>query len=53
MYLTGIGGGGFLLVRSSNGSYEYVDFREAAPAAAFQDMYNTNITASLLGGLAR
>lgn len=27
-----------MLVRGSNGSYEFIDFRETAPAAAFQDM---------------
>ena len=53
MYHSGIGGGGFMLVRSSNGSYEFIDFRETAPAAAFQDMYKGNINASLYGGLAR
>ncbi|KAI5358400.1 Putative gamma-glutamyltranspeptidase, nucleophile aminohydrolase [Septoria linicola] len=52
MHHSGIGGGGFLLVRSDNGSYEYIDFRETAPAAAFQDMYNNNTNASLYGGLA-
>ena len=29
-----------------------VDFRETAPAAAYQDMYNNNTAASLYGGLA-
>ena len=53
MYHSGLGGGGFLLVRSSNGSYTFVDFRETAPAAAFQDMYNNNTLLSLFGGLAR
>jgi gamma-glutamyltranspeptidase/glutathione hydrolase len=53
MYHSGIGGGGFLLVRSSTGSYEFVDFRETAPAAAFEEMYRNNIEASMLGGLAR
>ena len=53
MYHSGIGGGGFMLVRGSNGSYEFIDFRETAPAAAFQDMYNNNTDASLFGGLAR
>lgn len=38
MYHSGIGGGGFMLVRSSNGSYEFIDFREIAPAAAFETM---------------
>lgn len=53
MYHSGIGGGGFMLVRSSNGSYEFIDFRETAPAAAFQDMYKDNVNASIFGGLAR
>jgi gamma-glutamyltranspeptidase/glutathione hydrolase len=53
MYLTGLGGGGFMLIRVPNGTYEFIDFRETAPAAAFQDMYKDNIDASLTGGLAR
>lgn len=53
MYHSGIGGGGFMIVRASNGSYEFIDFRETAPAAAFQDMYNNNVNASIYGGLAR
>lgn len=53
MYHSGLGGGGFMLVRASNGSYTFIDFRETAPAAAFQDMYNNNTRLSLFGGLAR
>ncbi|KID80328.1 Glutathione hydrolase proenzyme [Metarhizium brunneum] len=52
MYHSGIGGGGFLLLRSPNGTYEFVDFRETAPAAAFEDMYKGNVNASMYGGLA-
>ena len=52
MYLTGMGGGGFMTVRSAKGSYEFIDFRETAPAASFQDMYNNNVNLSLFGGLA-
>lgn len=52
MYHSGIGGGGFALVRDENGNYEAVDFREAAPAAAFQDMYKDQIHQSIVGGLA-
>ncbi|KAK6949667.1 hypothetical protein Daesc_009750 [Daldinia eschscholtzii] len=52
MYHSGIGGGGFMLVRGSNGKYEYIDFRETAPAAAFEDMYKNNTDASIYGGLA-
>ena len=53
MYHSGIGGGGFMIVRGSNGSYEFIDFRETAPAAAFEEMYKNNTDASLYGGLAR
>ncbi|KAF2710454.1 gamma-glutamyltranspeptidase 1 precursor [Pleomassaria siparia CBS 279.74] len=52
MYHSGLGGGGFMLVRSSNGTYEFIDFRETAPAAAFEDMYKNNEAASISGGLA-
>lgn len=41
-----------MIVRSSNGTYEFIDFRETAPAAAFEDMYKNNVQASLTGGLA-
>lgn len=51
-YHSGIGGGGFVLVRGSNGSYEFVDFRETMPSAGYTDMYNNNTAASLYGGLA-
>lgn len=52
MYHSGLGGGGFMIIRSANGSYEFVDFRETAPAAAFTNMYAGNVNASLYGGLA-
>lgn len=32
--------------------YEFIDFRETAPAAATQDMYKNNVNASIYGGLA-
>jgi gamma-glutamyltranspeptidase/glutathione hydrolase len=41
-----------MLVRGCNDSYEFVDFREVAPAAAFESMYTNNVAASLYGGLA-
>lgn len=47
MHHSGIGGG------ARNGTFESVDFREKAPAAAFQDMYNDKVNASIYGGLAR
>ncbi|TLD14591.1 hypothetical protein PspLS_11068 [Pyricularia sp. CBS 133598] len=52
MYHSGIGGGGFLLVRSPKGKYQFVDFRETAPAAATEDMFKGKDTGSTLGGLA-
>ena len=53
MYHSGIGGGGFMLVRGSDGRYEDIDFRETAPAAYYQDMYNKDPVKSVFGGLAR
>jgi gamma-glutamyltranspeptidase/glutathione hydrolase len=55
MYHSGVGGGGFMLVRSSSGKYEFIDFREMAPASSFQEMYSpplSNANYSLYGGLA-
>ncbi|MBV9938222.1 MAG: gamma-glutamyltransferase [Acidobacteriaceae bacterium] len=34
-----IGGGGFMLVRLANGTTDFLDFRECAPAKASRDMY--------------
>lgn len=53
MYHSGIGGGGFLLLRLSDGTYEFVDMRETAPGAASQDMYNDDENLSIYGGMAR
>lgn len=52
-----LGGGGFLLARRSNGELLGLDYREAAAAAAFRDMYldaqgNANISLSQNGHLA-
>ncbi|KAG5928280.1 hypothetical protein E4U42_000938 [Claviceps africana] len=52
MYHSGIGGGGFALVRDADGCYEAVDFREAAGAAAYEDMFQGNVAGSVYGGLA-
>lgn len=41
-----------MLVRSSNGSYDFIDFRETAPAASFENMYTNNTNSSLYTGLA-
>ncbi|KAI5456355.1 gamma-glutamyltranspeptidase [Mariannaea sp. PMI_226] len=50
-YHSGIGGGGFMLVRDKHGNYEAIDFRETAPAAADEDMYKDNVHGSVVGGL--
>ena len=50
---SGIGGGGFALARSNNGSYESIDFRETAPEAASEGMYKDDVAGSLFGGLSR
>ncbi|PYH96885.1 gamma-glutamyltranspeptidase [Aspergillus ellipticus CBS 707.79] len=52
MYHSGIGGGGFMLVKAPEGSFEFIDFRETAPAAAFEEMFNNNTEAAVSGGLA-
>ncbi|KAL2265513.1 hypothetical protein VTJ83DRAFT_6613 [Remersonia thermophila] len=52
MYHSGIGGGGFMLVRDKHGRYEAIDYRETAPAAASRDMYEHDQNASVRGGLA-
>ncbi|KAL7414682.1 gamma-glutamyltransferase 1 [Mrakia frigida] len=52
-YHSGIGGGGFALVRLPNGSYESIDFRGAAPAAMNSSLFIANPTFSTqVGGLA-
>ncbi|KAL8409556.1 hypothetical protein RB594_007848 [Gaeumannomyces avenae] len=51
MYHSGIGGGGFMLVRGADGSHEVIDYRETAPAAASEDMYRDNVAGSVYGGL--
>lgn len=53
MYHSGISGGGFMLIRAPNGTYEFIDFRETAPAAAFEDMFKNNTKGAVYGGLAR
>jgi len=52
LYHSGIGGGGFMLIRSPKGEYEAIDFRESAPAAATEDMYRGRYNQSVNGGLA-
>ncbi|KAI8873664.1 gamma-glutamyltranspeptidase [Ramicandelaber brevisporus] len=58
-FSSGIGGGGFMLVRpaptskqSGNTQATAIDYRETAPAASTKDMYYKNGTLSQRGGLA-
>lgn len=44
--------GGFMLIRSPNGTYDFIDFREAAPAAAHKDMFVDDPSKARVGGLA-
>lgn len=39
---SGIGGGGFMVVRDTNGSVHAINFRETAPGAATIDMYHSD-----------
>ncbi|RCI04731.1 hypothetical protein CU098_005198 [Rhizopus stolonifer] len=50
-FATGIGGGGFMLIRSPNGTFEFIDFRETAPAAASKDMFVHDPMLARIGGL--
>ncbi|PHH87094.1 hypothetical protein CDD83_9317 [Cordyceps sp. RAO-2017] len=50
-YHSGIGGGGFAMLRDADGNYEAIDFRETAPAAAREDMFQGNTVGSIAGGL--
>ena len=43
---SGIGGGGFMVVRHTNGSVFTINFREAAPSAATVDMFHSNSSLS-------
>jgi gamma-glutamyltranspeptidase/glutathione hydrolase len=53
MFHSGLGGGGFALVRTPEGKLEFVDFRETAPAAAHEEMFVNKTEAAVRGGLAR
>lgn len=44
---SGIGGGGFMLVRLANGSVYSLNFREAAPSASSFDMYHSDYRLAL------
>ncbi|KAJ4481217.1 gamma-glutamyltranspeptidase [Lentinula aciculospora] len=50
-YHCGIGGGGFAIVRQSDGVYRSLDFRPAAPAALTSVMFIEKPEATSVGGL--
>ncbi|MDY5923371.1 MAG: gamma-glutamyltransferase [Oscillospiraceae bacterium] len=48
---TGLGGGGFMTLRSAEtGEVEFVNFRECAPAAATPDMWQVDSEGNVIGG---
>lgn len=51
-FSSGIGGGGFMVVRHPNGTSKAFNFREVAPALADKHMYDNMPLLSKLGGLA-
>ncbi|KAF5025674.1 hypothetical protein F66182_2280 [Fusarium sp. NRRL 66182] len=57
MYHSGIGGGGFMIIKKAHSNrvldpYEFIDFRETAPAAATKDMFEDDASAAVRGGKA-
>eukprot|EP01018_Ginkgo_biloba_P038112 Gb_20998 [translate_table: standard] len=48
---SGLGGGGFMLLRSANGQAQAFNMRETAPQAASEDMYAKNPAAKKVGPL--
>ncbi|KAF8242424.1 gamma-glutamyltranspeptidase [Wilcoxina mikolae CBS 423.85] len=51
-FASGVGGGGFMVVRMANGVSKSFNFREAAPANASRDMYREDEQLARVGGLA-
>ncbi|KAI8825657.1 gamma-glutamyltranspeptidase [Fimicolochytrium jonesii] len=50
-FSSGIGGGGFMIVRTPKGHAEIIDFRETAPASANETLFVPNPKLSQIGGL--
>jgi gamma-glutamyltranspeptidase/glutathione hydrolase/leukotriene-C4 hydrolase len=50
-YASGIGGGGFMMIRSPSGSVEIIDMREVAPKFATKTMFEGNSELSQRSGL--
>ncbi len=47
-----IGGGGFMVIRSKDGKYDSIDYREKAPKASTKDMYLDSL-GNVIPGLSR
>lgn len=47
-----IGGGGFMVIRTKDGKYDSIDYREKAPKAATRDMYLDSL-GNVIDGLSR
>ncbi|KAI9264485.1 gamma-glutamyltransferase [Sporodiniella umbellata] len=43
--------GGFMLIRLPNGTYEFIDFRETAPAKSHKNMFDSDPMSAQRGGL--
>ncbi|KAA8917160.1 hypothetical protein TRICI_000684 [Trichomonascus ciferrii] len=51
-FSSGIGGGGFMLVRDPNGEGKFLNFREMAPQMAHKHMFDDDPMKAQIGGLA-
>ncbi|PWW77421.1 hypothetical protein C7212DRAFT_356875 [Tuber magnatum] len=51
-FASGVGGGGFMVVREGSGRSKAYNFRETAPGSASRDMYNGDPLEARVGGLA-
>ncbi|RKP12160.1 nucleophile aminohydrolase [Piptocephalis cylindrospora] len=51
-FSSGIGGGGFMLIRDANGTSQMIDFRETAPGAASEGMFVKDPVSGIFGPLA-
>lgn len=47
---SGIGGGGFMTIRSESGDIVFLDFRERAPQAATPDLWQLDADGKVIGG---
>ncbi|KAI9292557.1 hypothetical protein K502DRAFT_325737 [Neoconidiobolus thromboides FSU 785] len=51
-FSSGIGGGGFMTIRTKDGKYDFIDFREEAPAATTFEEYLKQPNRTQFGGTA-